>query len=191
VPAGLDQTSAVGVRQASGSDREALHELYGMFFAELATPGYWGVTLEAELVEVDEIVGAGLAFVAEEDEQLVGFALGRRKEGTRGLLSDIYVLPKSRRRGHGTRLARAVADALLERGASHITLSVHVENTPARAAYERWGFRQRTLTWRPPPRNSGNGCLNSASPRSGSGVADARAERRGGYPESGKASRHR
>lgn len=143
---GLDQTSGVSVRQASGSDREALHELYGTFFVELATPGYWGVTLEAELVEVDEIVGAGLAFVAEEDEQLVGFALGRRKEGTRGLLSDIYVRPESRRRGHGTRLARAVADALHERGASHITLSVHVENAPARAAYERWGFRQRTLT---------------------------------------------
>jgi ribosomal protein S18 acetylase RimI-like enzyme len=70
----------------------------------------------------------------------------RRKEGTCGILSDIYVRPESRRNGHATGLMRAAADALHERGATHVTLSVHVRNTPARAAYERWGFRERTLT---------------------------------------------
>jgi ribosomal protein S18 acetylase RimI-like enzyme len=123
-----------------------LHELYGAFYAEVETPAYWGVTLASELAEVDEILADGLAFVAEEDGEVVGFVLARRKEGTRGLLSDIYVRPESRRRGHATRLGGAVADALGERGATHITLSVHVANAPARAAYERWGFRARTLT---------------------------------------------
>jgi ribosomal protein S18 acetylase RimI-like enzyme len=123
-----------------------LHELYGAFFAEIETPAYWGVTLEAELAEVDELLADGLAFVAEEDSAVVGFALARRKEGTRGLLSDIYVRPQSRRKRHGTRLARAAAEELHARGATDITLSVHVTNTPARAAYERWGFRARTLT---------------------------------------------
>ncbi len=127
-------------------DREALHELYRDFFAEIETPDYWGVTLEGELVEVDEILADGLAFVAEEGGEIVGFVLARRKDGTRGLLSDIYVRPDSRRDCCGTRLARAAADALHERGATHITLSVHVANSPARAAYERWGFRPRTMT---------------------------------------------
>ncbi|HJQ75348.1 MAG TPA: GNAT family N-acetyltransferase [Gaiellaceae bacterium] len=136
----------MSVRRASEPDREALHELYAAFFAEIETPGYWGVTLAAELLEVDAIVADGLAFVAEEAGEIVGFVLARRKEGTRGLLSDIYVRPESRRRGHASRLAHAVADALHERGATDITLSVHVANTPARAAYERWGFRARTLT---------------------------------------------
>jgi ribosomal protein S18 acetylase RimI-like enzyme len=136
----------VSVRQAVAADHEALHALYAAFFSELETPGYWGVTLEAELAEVDEILADGLAFVAEEDSQIVGFVLGRRAEGTRGLLSDIYVRPQSRRARHGTELARAVAEALHRRGATHITLSVHVANAPARAAYERWGFRERTLT---------------------------------------------
>ena len=136
----------MSVRQATDSDRRTLQELYGAFFAELETPAYWGVTLETELAEVDEILADGLAFVAEEDGDVVGFALARRKEGTRGLLSDIYVRPRSRRSHHGTTLAGAVAEALHQRGATHVTLSVHVANAPARATYERWGFRERTLT---------------------------------------------
>lgn len=136
----------MSVRKAIEADRRALHELYGAFFSELETPAYWGVTLESELAEVDEILADGLAFVAEEDGEVVGFVLARRKEGTRGLLSDIYVRPESRRHGHATRLGGAVADALRERGATHITLSVHVANAAARAAYARWGFRERTLT---------------------------------------------
>jgi ribosomal protein S18 acetylase RimI-like enzyme len=139
-------TFTVSVRKATDLDREALYELYEEFFAEVETPAYWGVTLAAELAEVDEILADGLAFLAEEDSKLVGFVLARRKEGTRGLLSDIYVRPQSRRKRHGTKLARAVAEALQERGATDITLSVHVANAPARAAYERWGFRNRTLT---------------------------------------------
>ena len=136
----------MSVRRATEPDREALHELYGAFFAEIETPAYWGVTLAAELAEVDEILADGLAFVAEEAAEVVGFVLGRRKEGTRGLLSDIYVRPQSRRNGHATELATALAEALGERGATHMTLSVHVANAPARAAYEDWGFRERTLT---------------------------------------------
>lgn len=142
-------TSAVGVRRATELDRGALHELYAAFFAEIETPEYWGVTLEAELDEVDEILADGLAFVAD-DGEVVGFALARRKAGTRGLLSDIYVRPESRRHRHATRLARAAVDALHERGATHITLSVHVANAAARAAYEHWGFRERTLTLEAP-----------------------------------------
>ena len=134
------------MRTAGQSDREALHRLYAGFFAELETPKYFGVTLESELAEVDKMLGDGLSFLAEQGGQIVGFALARRLGGTRGHLSDIYVLPAWRRRGHATRLARAVADALRERGATHITLSVHVDNEQARATYEGWGFRERTVT---------------------------------------------
>src|ERR1700749_1730823 len=87
----FEQTRSVTVRQATEADRPALRELYGAFFTEVETPAYWGGTLESELAEVDEILADGLAFVAEEDGEVVGFVLGRRKEGTRGLLSDIYV----------------------------------------------------------------------------------------------------
>jgi ribosomal protein S18 acetylase RimI-like enzyme len=135
----------VGVRQATERDREPLHEMYEEYFRELDTPAYWGLTLGAGLVAVDEVVAEGLAFVAEEEGEIVGFVLARRREGTRGLLSDIYVRPQARQNRHATRLTRVAADALHTRGATHLTLSVDLSNAPARAAYRRWGFRERTL----------------------------------------------
>jgi ribosomal protein S18 acetylase RimI-like enzyme len=135
------------IRQATDQDRKALHALYEGFFAELPPMAhYLSVSLENELAAADEIVGEGLAFVAEEDGEVAGFALGRRREGTRGVLTDLYVRPESRRRGHASELTRAVVDALEERGATHIQLMVEVENAAARAVYDRWGFKERMLT---------------------------------------------
>jgi ribosomal protein S18 acetylase RimI-like enzyme len=136
----------VSVRRATTADRETLHRLYREFFAELPPPEFYGVTIESELAEVDEIVEDEIAFVAEQDGRPVGFALGRRKEGTRGLLSDIYVRTEARRRGLGTELTRAVVGALREVGATHVTLSVDPQNQVARRIYERWGFRDQALT---------------------------------------------
>ena len=75
-----------------------------------------------------------------------GFALARRKRGTHGVLTDLYVRPEARRKGVATALAAAVADALAEMGATHVTLSVDVANAAARAAYASWGFRDGHLT---------------------------------------------
>jgi ribosomal protein S18 acetylase RimI-like enzyme len=134
------------IRRATTTDRETLHELYHAFIAEQPPPEYYGVSIEHELTEVDEIVGDGLAFVADEDGAIAGFALARRKEGTRGLLSDIYVRPEARRKGFATALAAAVADALAESGVTHLTLTVDPQNAAARAAYASWGFREQELT---------------------------------------------
>jgi ribosomal protein S18 acetylase RimI-like enzyme len=130
----------VSVRQATTADRDSLHALYGEFFSESPPPPYLGLELEEELAEVDEIVEQELAFVAEGDDGLVGFALARRKKGTLGELTDLYVIPHSRRRGVATELIAAVTEALRERGATHVVLSVQPENTGALAVYDRWGF---------------------------------------------------
>jgi ribosomal protein S18 acetylase RimI-like enzyme len=134
------------IRRATQDDRATLHELYRAFFAEQPPPEYYGVSIDQELTEVDEILGDGLAFVAEEDSAVAGFALARRKEGTRGLLSDIYVRPEERRKGLATALAAAATEALASTGATHVTLSVDPQNAPARAAYASWGFREQALT---------------------------------------------
>jgi ribosomal protein S18 acetylase RimI-like enzyme len=134
------------IRKATKDDRAALEPLYAAFHGEVPEPHYLGVTLESELRSMDEMIEDGLGFVAEEDGEIAGFALGRRREGTRGLLSDIYVRPESRRRGHAAELTRALAEALEERGATHVSLQVRTDNARARAIYERWGFRTRTLT---------------------------------------------
>jgi ribosomal protein S18 acetylase RimI-like enzyme len=130
----------VSVRQATPADQGSLHALYGEFFAESPPPAYLGLALEDELAEVDEIVEQELAFVAEGDDGLVGFALARRKRGTLGELTDLYVIPRARRRGVATELMSAVIEALRERGTTHVVLSVQPSNTGALAVYDRWGF---------------------------------------------------
>lgn len=134
------------IRRATATDRATLHELYSAFFSECPNSEYYGATLEEELGEVDEILDAGLAFVADENGAIEGFALARRKRGTHGVLTDLYVRPDARRQGVATALAAAVADALTEMGATHVTLSVDVGNAAARAAYASWGFRDGHLT---------------------------------------------
>ena len=133
------------IRRASTADRETLHLLYREFFAEQSPPAFLGLTVEAGLAEVDEALENDLAFLAEEDGRALGFALARRKQGTHGVLGDIYVRPGARRRGVAAELTRAVAEALRRAEATHLTLSVNVQNALARAVYERWGFRESAL----------------------------------------------
>jgi ribosomal protein S18 acetylase RimI-like enzyme len=135
------------IRRATASDRDSVRALYKEFFTELGPPPeFYGVSLDQELGEVDEILDAGFAFVADEHGELVGFFLAARKDGTRGLFSDIYVRPEWRRQGVATDLAQAATEALVETGATHVTLSVEPDNAAARAVYATWGFREQALT---------------------------------------------
>ena len=133
------------VRAATPTDREAIHRLYTDFYAEWPPPAYTGAVSEEELAKVDDVLASGIAAVAEEDGEAVGFSLAWRKRGTQGFVSDLYVRPDARRKGIGKRLLRFVTDALREAGATHVTLYVEVENADARAVYRRWGFREHVL----------------------------------------------
>jgi ribosomal protein S18 acetylase RimI-like enzyme len=104
------------------------------------------VTLEAELAEVDEILADGLAFLAEEDSEIVGFVLARRRRG-RAVCFPTSTSVRSCDDIDTEQTSLGQPPKLLhQRGATHVTLSVHVANAPAKAAYERWGFQERTLT---------------------------------------------
>lgn len=135
----------MSVRKATAADRDALHALYRDFFEESPPPPYAGVEIGDELAEVDEIVEREIAFVAEDDEGIAGFALARPKRGTWGELTDLYVRPGARGRGLGTELTNAAAAALRELGATHVVLSVLARNREARAFYERRGFSEEGL----------------------------------------------
>jgi ribosomal protein S18 acetylase RimI-like enzyme len=135
----------VTVRAATVGDRESLHRLYREFFAEDSPAPYEGIEVEDELREVDEIVESGLAFVAERDGAPVGFVLARRRGGTEGRITDVYVRSDARRSGVARMLMRAAAAALRDLGATHVTLWVDDENTNARTVYRRWGFREQAI----------------------------------------------
>ncbi len=67
---------------------------------------------------------------------LPGFGQTREHIGRLG----IGLLPAARHRGIGARLMRAAIDGAWARGLTRIELSVRVENTNAKALYERFGF---------------------------------------------------
>lgn len=86
------------------------------------------------------------AFVAEDGEEPVGFALGFATFSTFKTnvclhLEDLFVLEPHRGRGHGLRLLRAVAAEAVRRGASRLQWNVLDWNAPAIAFYEAQGAR--------------------------------------------------
>jgi GNAT superfamily N-acetyltransferase len=133
------------VRRATEADVPAVQALWRAFADEVPAQDYVEVDVDAELREVREIVLDGLAFVAERDGAVAGFALARRKRPRLGLLSDLYVVPDARRNGTGAALVRAVSEVLAAEGIEHLALDVQASNDVARVVYGRWGFEDARL----------------------------------------------
>lgn len=133
------------IRRATAFDLNALQELWQAFLAEVPEPDYITVDLDEELNEVAEIVNEGLAFVADENGALVGFALARRVAPTIAKLTDLYVVGEHRRTGVGARLVHELVSALGDDGVDHLDLEVLSGNAAARSIYQRWGFVEHTL----------------------------------------------
>ena len=67
-------------------------------------------------------------------------------------VQDVYVDEAHRRRGIAARLSEAAEERVRARGFERIALDVDVENAPARALYEKLGYRERGT---PPRRQAG------------------------------------
>ena len=135
----------MNVRRATEADLAAIEALWRAFEAEVPPPAHQDVDLDEELREIAAIVRGELAFVAERDGGVVGFALARRRGARVGHLTDLYVAPDARRAGTAAALVGAVAEALVADGAEQLTLEVQAENGVARGVYARWGFRESLL----------------------------------------------
>jgi GNAT superfamily N-acetyltransferase len=84
----------------------------------------------------------GEYLVAWNDEEPVGHAhLDWRHDPPE--LQDVFVPEQHRRRGIATRLSAAAEERVRGRGYDRIALDVDVENTAARALYEKLGYRER------------------------------------------------
>jgi ribosomal protein S18 acetylase RimI-like enzyme len=134
------------IREATQDDRARLRELYEEFFHELPPPPDMPVDIEHELTELDGYLERQMILVAEDGDEIVGFALARHDEHPGfGELSDLYVSPGSRRQGAARRLIREVAERLRAQGTKVVMVHVGVDNANARATYERLGFRTNQL----------------------------------------------
>ena len=107
------------------------------FLASLSEAGY------AERWERVIRDGATVVHVAEDADELVGFASGGRERagetGYMGELYAIYLLDSAQRRGHGRELLRAIVEGLRRMELRDMIIWVLRDNQPARMFYERLG----------------------------------------------------
>jgi ribosomal protein S18 acetylase RimI-like enzyme len=134
------------VRRAGPEDFDAVASLWRGFAEEVPPPEHETLDTDKEFAEITEILASEIAFLAEDDEQrAIGFALARRRSPIKGILTDLYVVPSSRRNGVARDLVRAVVGELKAAGLQHLDLEVQTSNTIARSVYAHWGLRDELL----------------------------------------------
>jgi ribosomal protein S18 acetylase RimI-like enzyme len=134
----------VEIRAATEADLALVLELWDEFAGD-GTPA-WAPDARAETAdELARAVREGVVVVLEDEGQPLGFASGLARNARLGEVMDLYVRPRARRRGAGTRLLHAVVRNLRERGAEFVAVSVDPDNAVARGLYERGGFRPEQL----------------------------------------------
>jgi ribosomal protein S18 acetylase RimI-like enzyme len=132
----------VTIRPASSDDHDVLRELWDDFEAELGGEPYLHETWEEAWEDLAVTIAEGVALIAEEDGEPVGFAfcvLGERGRKT-AHVTDLYVRPEARRRGIGRALLAELVEPAREAGLAHVSLEVLIHNVEARRLYERLGF---------------------------------------------------
>jgi ribosomal protein S18 acetylase RimI-like enzyme len=97
------------------------------------------------------------SFVVEVDGGLAASATGLLEDGE-ALLVAMWVAPEHRRRGIGRALVEAAVAWARAQGAATVTLEVNEALAPARALYERAGFRA-TGARRPLPTDPGRDAI--------------------------------
>jgi len=108
--------------------------------------GYFGF-LSAEIGEPEAVV-----LVATVEGEVVGYLYGRVEppsfvelRGEAGWIHDIYVLERGRGSGVGGALLDAGVEALKQRGASSVMLSVSPQNEAGRRLFQSRGFQNTML----------------------------------------------
>jgi ribosomal protein S18 acetylase RimI-like enzyme len=132
----------VTIREAKAADLDLLRRMRDEFQDELAKPAFFQEPWETVAEEVEDTIRDGVALLAEDDGEAVGYALASVVPQTpiRGHLYDLFVSPVARGRGVGRELIAAVARQLRERGVTHLSLDVALDNDGARRLYDRLGF---------------------------------------------------
>jgi predicted N-acetyltransferase YhbS len=97
------------IRTACEADGPAIRALMQ------SVPGFWQPSWRADAVERGVRSADGLAFVAVEEDRVVGFVCAH-DVGFRGYLSELVVAEAARGRGIGAELVRRVEHELARRG---------------------------------------------------------------------------
>ncbi|GAC1458333.1 MAG: hypothetical protein PVS2B3_02560 [Steroidobacteraceae bacterium] len=140
--------SAVNTRPAVLADIPQLLVLIRHYwdFEEIA--GFNALRLEPLLRQLLGTPALGAAWVAEAGARLVGYAivvqvLSIEHQGLMGEIDEFFVLPEARSLGAGTALVAALEKTLAAQGCVRLQLQLGIDNSRARAFYQRQGFAGR------------------------------------------------
>jgi ribosomal protein S18 acetylase RimI-like enzyme len=142
--ADVAQPSADGLRPFRPEDEAHVHALIQDAFSEIE--GNQAQTLEQWRTKglAKPSHDPGLWLLADDEEGVVGAALGERWEGEVGYVTELAVDRRARGRGLGRTLLLGAFAAFREAGLRYAELSVHGRNRGALALYESVGMR---TTW--------------------------------------------
>ncbi len=119
------------ITQATPADSAAITRLLQ------STSGVWQAEWRSDAVQRAITAADGLAFVATEGEEIVGFISGH-DVGFRAYLSEFAIAESRQRSGIGTALLRDFESALAERGCRLVVADVY---PPAEPFYRALGWR--------------------------------------------------
>ncbi|MCK4659852.1 MAG: GNAT family N-acetyltransferase [Phycisphaerae bacterium] len=127
---------------------EFLRGLEQTYVDSLDCPRLGGIRQTADILSGHRATGChdpSLWFLAQLDGETAGILLLSPQRG-RHVLEVAYmgVVQSFRRRGVAHVLMRKCMEEMLARDFSGVTLAVDSANTPARALYRKWGFRETT-----------------------------------------------
>ena len=142
----------MNIRTATAEDVDLLMSLVERLEAELPALPYAEDPAEFERRKVERMVSDGVALIAEEDGNAVGYALARYGDHgpTTVYVSDLWVDSSARGQGIARELIRRVSEAAAAHGSTHVVLDVDSKNTAAIAFYERLGFEEGAKILRAP-----------------------------------------
>ena len=130
------------VRRARPDEMERyLPAAISMFIEEVGVDPRLGDGGAGYRARVAELIGAGRAFTRVENGEVIFKAEIGALSTRVGQIQGVWVHPDWRGRGLGQHGTAAVVDHLVRAGRV-ASLYVNAFNTPARAAYDRVGFRQ-------------------------------------------------
>ncbi|MEK7510380.1 MAG: ribosomal protein S18-alanine N-acetyltransferase [Patescibacteria group bacterium] len=78
--------------------------------------------------------------VAQQDEKILGYIIGRTKDNGSARIAWLAVLPSCRGKGVGRKLLEYLLNHFEDRGIKKVFLFVRTHNTPAISLYEKVGF---------------------------------------------------
>jgi len=134
------------IRPARKSDQGALLDLIRAYY-RFDRIAYDSVTVPRALGTLLRDSSLGRIWVAEKRGRLIGYAImtfnyDLEFGGSEGLVTDLYVAARWRKRGIGRGLIDAVRAFCHEAGIGTIELQVTKDNRAARAFYASIGFRE-------------------------------------------------